>query len=498
MSQTGSGKALLRQALYDGGQSQPVATATAVGAAYDGQLAYAVEVKQEESIGYAPGWGNVNSKHTSAPNSGYTPYTTNPPHAGGWNGFPTGSPAGSQPGFDPSFFQDYDATNNQVQSLSHVENDIQVQRAEIKRLKDSISTWESKLSNARKQQPRLEKRIHRNENPRFFHYLQINRHEKVNQLKQTRDSLVSGQEQWTSSKQRDEGQLKDMMTALTNSESLARTRDQLENKLQSMFDQVADSVPPTPRLNQINSNIFEQTGALRVEQMLLDQVNGTLSTLDQVQKLYNESMGMLQRAARDNRTAQFVNFADAGDRNRGPDYFERMKQAQRDQLINAAQGPADQAYMLADRAWATFPSEARARYPTLAAQIGKAPMPRLRGANFGNTLMAGFAFGNIGDAINNAHASGKIEQNMQVIEQARSIITTQTALVMALRDAIANNVVAMKGQLRTLTGQRVEERTSIFESIRARVMQQFGHQPPAVAYQKSRQDAYAPSAPPAW
>jgi hypothetical protein len=220
-------------------------------------------------------------------------------------------------------------------------------------------------------------------------------------------------------------------------------------------------------LSQIESNLTAQNAALASEQSLMQRIDGVINQLRQGQQLYTRSLQMLDQAKRDNQTAQVVNIMD---RDRGPDYFERMKQAQRDRLINESQGPAVQAYSVMEAAWASFPQEARQRYPTLAAQLGRTPMPQLRGANFGNAIMAGAFMGNVGDYMNNARSRRKIEENMGILRQCMQIVEQQVQAVGALRNAIATNIAQMEGQVRALTSQRSDERNQIFENVRARTL----------------------------
>ena len=142
--------------------------------------------------------------------------------------------------------------------------------------------------------------------------------------------------------------------------------------------------------------------------------------------------------------------------------------ATRDRLINQSAGPAQQGAVEMERAWSIFPEEARRRHPELCSQIGRVPLPKLKGAHFGGTLAVKFVAGDFGDAINGGYAARKINQNTAVVSQCVQVVRNQQNLVIALRQGILGNVGRMKTQLGTMQTQRQQERQSIFNTVKAR------------------------------
>jgi len=391
------------------------------------------------------------------------------------------APTNGGGGIGQDFFLTYADVVKQIDSLSYVERAIADVDGKISNSKKVIEDCRHKLSKANVDQPKLEARIHRNENPHFFHYMQVGRKEKVVKLKGDLENLLRWQERWASEKLQAETILAQQLEEMSKLQNSAGSKAQLSSKRNQMYEQAVTSVPPTARLQQIDMNTQSQLGNLQLEQGILQQVDSCMNLVQRSLELYNRSMQMLQQAAQANQTAQVVNTFDMMDGRRGgPQYFETMNQAQRDRLINESQGPAVQAYQVISQAWQVFPDAARQRYPSMAAQIGHAPLPQLRGANFGNTLMTGMVFGDIGDMVNNNRATGKIQENMGIISQCIQIMTQQMSYVQALRNAIATNVSQMEGQVNTLNHQRKEERDQIFENVkRTALMGMQGNYPPA-------------------
>ena len=121
-----------------------------------------------------------------------------------------------------------------------------------------------------------------------------------------------------------------------------------------------------------------------------------------------------------------------------------------------------------ERAWSVFPEEARRRHPELCSQIGRVPLPKLKGARFGGTLAVKFVAGDLGDAINGGYAAGKINQNSAAVSQSIQIVRNQQNLVVALRQGILGNINTMKSQLGTMQTQRQQERQSMFSTVKSR------------------------------
>mmetsp|Transcript_17495 Transcript_17495/g.34394 ORF Transcript_17495/g.34394 Transcript_17495/m.34394 type:complete len:492 (-) Transcript_17495:100-1575(-) len=471
-----SGRALLRKAYAEdnayapsapgwGGSGFETAEVVASATSYDPSAPVATAAP------FNP-FGSGNNSGNNANNWGASSSSGN---YGGYSGVESHSQIPAAIGFDGGFpsrqtFERYDEVVNGIQNLQHVDNDIKVSNQQIGQCKQRLDDVQRKLHKARKDLPKAEARLDRNAHPRFFHYMQINRQEKVQRLTKMVEDIKVSEEQLVGDKHQRESELKKAQEELQRLRGIEANRDALRSERQDTFDKVVASTAPTPRLQQIRANISAQTSALQAEQSLLTQVNEVLSLVRQAQQLYAQSMQMLQRAANANQTAQVTNIVGFGDRRGGMEFFETMNQLERDQLINNSQRPAEQAYQLISQAWQMFPQEVRRRYPSMTAQIGHVPLPKLRGAHFGNTLAAGFVFGDIGDAINNGMATGKIRENMGILQQCNMIVDQQVALVVALRNTINMDVDKMSGNLDALDQQQAQEREFIFANVRSRFM----------------------------
>ncbi|GBG30320.1 Hypothetical Protein FCC1311_065392 [Hondaea fermentalgiana] len=481
-----SGKALLRKAYDDQGyapgwgganrSAEVIATATA----YDASAPVATAANP---------WGDVVVAEVSpdAPSSGYSapppayeappPAYEAPPPAYGApvsQGYASSSEtygynANGSGSVGPQTIARYNEVTDQAQALSFVEGEIRATSAAISKNTESLDKLNRKLHKARKDLPKAEARLNRNANPHFFHYMQINRSDKVQRLEKLVNDIKSSEEQWVGEKHSTEQSLAAAQKELKRLRQLEGQRTQLLAERTQIYDQVVASVPPTLRLRQIETNITAQKSNLAEEQSLLSQVNEVLAIVQQAQRLYGQSMEMLDQAQRMNNTAQFSNLLGAGRGGGGLEFYETANQFQRDRLINDSQRPAEQAYQLISRAWQMFPQEVRRRYPAMSAQIGQVPLPRLRSAHFGNTLAAGMVFGDIGDAINNGMATGKIRENLGIVQRCVQIVDQQLALVVALRNTIQTDVDKMTSNMNTLSSQRAAERDDIFQTTCAQI-----------------------------
>mmetsp|Transcript_30546 Transcript_30546/g.48912 ORF Transcript_30546/g.48912 Transcript_30546/m.48912 type:complete len:396 (+) Transcript_30546:962-2149(+) len=372
---------------------------------------------------------------------------------------------------DANFFLHYAQVADNINALKHVDQLLQQAQGLVSATTERIRGLEGTLAKAYSDEKRYDKRIHRNENPRFFHYFVIKRAAKVERLKGERDALKGRIGEWTNELDSQRNVLEKETAELNRVKDTARTRDAYVAERNDMYER-AVSTCPSPRLQQIQSNIAAQTQAKGQEANLLQRVNNVVQMLNQGQGMYNEAMRMLQEAHNLNQNAQmitqFERIEDEEERRR-LERAERDRQMRRDRLINEAQGPANQAYMLISNAWSQFPPEARQRYPTLAMQIGQTPLVQLKSASQGETMMMDM-LGNFGETINNSMSERKIRENMDVVRQCQEILRQQTGLVQALVAAIGASVAQMDGQLHTLEAQKKEEKDNIFVHLRNSVL----------------------------
>jgi len=369
----------------------------------------------------------------------------------------------------PEFFSSYDKVVSEYNSLSYVDSHISQKDAEIKDCENNISVNNRWLAENRKKQPKLSKRIQRNEHPHFFHYMQFKREEKVSRLKGEMESLLKDEEKYVGVIKTYTAKLQKSKMDLAELQRKKSHRQALYQKSKQMFDTVVESVPHTAKLDQVLRSVAAQTSENLKEEQLMLQIDQVIATLRRAEQYYRQSINILLQAQRDNRTAAVANFGNGG----GFEGLETYEQARRDREINAAQRPVTEAGIIMEQAWTMFPPIARQRYPSLCAQIGRSPLPKLRSAHFGRTLGVKFIAGDIGDAFNDAHAAGKIRENLQIVQQCMFVCESQIQLVIALRSSISATVDKMKANLRNLKKQEQNERQRIFNGQRDLVCNQY-------------------------
>merc|ERR1712187_351118 len=148
---------------------------------------------------------------------------------------------------------------------------------------------------------------------------------------------------------------------------------------------------------------------------------------------------------------------------------ERQLQAQRDSLINQANDVAMRAYQVISGAFATFPMEARTRFPQLCASIGQVAFPRVQGANFTNALFADAIFGTMGAAFNDFNSGCQIQNNMRVVEQCASMTSQQSGLIAAIQSAVNGVIQEQQSVMKSLEQNIAVERQNMFNVVRASV-----------------------------
>lgn len=375
----------------------------------------------------------------------------------------------------PATFTRYGELGAQMAGLADVDSALRSAQGSVAQTQAAIAQQQQALASQAAAQRRLEKRIQRNENPRFLHYFVLNRKAKVERLKGEHGANLQAQASTKAATAEREQALGQQRQQLAGVSEAVRTRDTLASERQHIFDTVVQA-HPSARLQQIAANAAAQERAAAQEQGLAQHVQAVLGQLQQGLGLYARAQQMLEEARMLNARARVINRIEFREGPEGEQEYlrlerlERSNQLRRDQLINDAQRPACDAYGLLSAAFATFPAEARARYPQLAAQIGQTPLPQLRRADQGATLMADALFGQIGAAFNNASSEGMIRDNQQVLQQSSAIIAQQVALINALLAGIQNNVATMQANQRTLADQAQQERAAIFEAVRQHVM----------------------------
>merc|ERR1719198_2149508 len=82
-----------------------------------------------------------------------------------------------------SLIQEYNSTEQQLAPLQGSENQMHDVDRQVAAVAGELSNRQSYLSKTQQDDAHMRKRLHRNENPRFLHYLVCNREAKVERLK---------------------------------------------------------------------------------------------------------------------------------------------------------------------------------------------------------------------------------------------------------------------------------------------------------------------------
>lgn len=371
-------------------------------------------------------------------------------------------------------FQRHDELSTQIEALAHAEANAGAAKATLANSTRALAGTRSTHTNLCSKRTHLEKRINRNENPRFLHYFVLNRKKKVEKLK-GEHVVLSGTIADSSSKITTlEAEVSKHTTAATAALNVVTQKEGLEKERCDIFDKVV-AENATNRLTTIRGNQAKQQAEKQSEMGLKQQVDMTIGSLNRGQQQYSQAEQLLQQARNYNHVAQFENRMEWSEserseaRRRHQEMIERETQLNRDRLINEAQQPANNAYMCVTQALSGFPAEVRARYPSLCAQIGQAHFPQLQRADMGTTMMMDM-LGTMGEAINNMQSSNKIQQNMQVLEQAKMLLQQQIGLVNAVNGAIMGNIANMDSSLQTMAQEEKEESVKIFLAKRGAVL----------------------------
>jgi hypothetical protein len=346
--------------------------------------------------------------------------------------------------------------------------------------KTELTRTTEQLRKNRTDQPYLAKRIHRNENPRFFHYMQINRLGKVERLKKEMDQLKLTEQTLLAK----EFQLQELIqlqeTELQIHIKNINTIATAQNEIKRLFDYIV-AASPSPLLIQLNNQHAQLSANLSIEQGLDGQLANTENQIVQAKQLLWRARNDLEAAARENQTAQMVNVMDMGYHHHrqggynnniyynNDQFTERALQMDRDRRINTARELGYQAGDALRNAVATLPQEARIRYPEITRQIISAPIPELRGSNFGGTMMTGMVFGTVGDMFNDMNAAGKIQQNLQALIVCDQISSQHLALVGELRRRVREQMNQLQIQINSILHNIQGEKLALFE--RGRLLQ---------------------------
>jgi len=398
---------------------------------------------------------------------------------------------GSRTDREAQLIYEYNSTEQQLIPLQNSEGAMQQVDQQVAGLKGEVDRRIGLLNKTQADHELLEKRIHRNENPRFLHYFVCNRDAKVERLKGEDKEVLEISGDLTTKIQAGSTQLSQLKEQQQNAHGVVDRKHQLESHCRNVFDQVVDARPATPALSQYQANVQQHQALMAQEVHLVQSIDQCVQLVNKGLQHFQQAEGHYRSASRDNQAAMQVvrqeNMAErreVRDERRGDEFGaenaefrrenlerqERRLQQERDNFINRAHADAVHAYQAISTAFASFPMEARQRYPQLCNQIGQASFPRVEGANFGSALMADMFGGTRGAAFNDSQSSCKIERNMHVVIQCVQITNQQKSLINAMEGAVKTNIQQLQGNISGLEKNIAQERGNIFNGVRSAVM----------------------------
>jgi len=387
--------------------------------------------------------------------------------------------------------KEYNSIEQQLAPMQNSESQMHNIDGQVASASSEISRRQTLLGQTQQDDAHMQVRVHRNENPRFLHYFVCNRDAKVERLKGELQQLQTNGQDLTNKLATDSQNLAALQQQKQNAHAIVDKKHQMEGQCRQLFNQVVDCQPPTQTLQQLRAGEQQQRPLLQSEQHLLQAVGTSVQHVQQGLALFQQAEGLYRHAQSTNEQAKNVTRMEAnterrerideafGDRadaqnaemhRRNLEMQERQLQARRDNEINQANGVAMQAYQVISTGMASFPAEARARYPQLCASIGQVAFPRVQGANFGSALMADAIFGTFGAAMNDMTSGCQIQDNMRTVGQCASMTSQQLGLMQSMQNAVSTNVHNLQASIRTLEQNITTERNNMFNGVRSAVM----------------------------
>eukprot|EP00928_Gymnodinium_smaydae_P003817 TRINITY_DN11347_c0_g2_i1.p1 TRINITY_DN11347_c0_g2~~TRINITY_DN11347_c0_g2_i1.p1 ORF type:complete len:518 (+),score=112.53 TRINITY_DN11347_c0_g2_i1:62-1555(+) len=205
-----------------------------------------------------------------------------------------------------ALLRQYKIAEQLLAPLKDCEGDLQILDSEVLVLAAELSQNRRTLDKKHKHNAHLRRRIHRNENPRFFHYFVFNRSAKVERLKSELKQRVLEEDTLFGKITMESMKLANLKQQQENAHIALDEKSELESRRRNLFDQVVDAEPPTQALQQLRAKLLEQRSRLATEQRLLaavasssSQVTQGLSSFHDADLLYRKAL-----AASDDRLRQ--------------------------------------------------------------------------------------------------------------------------------------------------------------------------------------------------
>jgi len=377
----------------------------------------------------------------------------------------------------------YDCIHQQLALLQNPENQMKAIDCKLKSILYEEFRRSTLLKQTEEANAYMQKRVHRNEYPRFLHYFVCNREAKVQRLKEELQNLQTIVQDLSKKVSDDSSQLTALRRQKRNAHTTVIRKQQMEGLSHQLFIQVVDGQPPTDNLKNLRAEGQQQRSLLASEQVLLDAVGKSVQQVQQGLLLFQQAEGHYRHARSINERVKCgspqmcdedvgYDFG-AEDSGRNRQKSERQDsdlQNVLDRTIDQAHGLAMKAYQLMSTGLASFPAEAKAQYPQLCASMRQVAFPRVQGASPTGALEDNAIFDTPRVAMTGMTSGCQIQDNVKVMGQCASMTSQQLSLMESTQNAVTMNVQQLQASLRTLERNIVAERNNIFNGLHAKAM----------------------------
>uniref|UniRef100_A0A7S1EZ97 Uncharacterized protein n=1 Tax=Noctiluca scintillans TaxID=2966 RepID=A0A7S1EZ97_NOCSC len=311
----------------------------------------------------------------------------------------------------------------------------------------------------------LEKRIHRHEHPRLFHYFVCGRGSKVVRMRDELRTAALEKERRSADVSSVGAAVLEQRRKQSELSERATRRKQLESESLSLFNRVVDAQPPTAALKQYTTVRQQCIAEMVPEQLLLCVLSGNVERMVRGQHLFEQALEFYQKAVPVWEELQIVNLnkcqAHAGE-------GRLSLQAQMDKVTDAAGKVAMRAYYEVGMVLTRFPQEARTRYPQLCGSLGAIAYPCAGRGNVSETMMNDEFFELPGTATGDTCPSGcEVRDNINSISHCVTITVQHLSTLEEVRTAVSATIDQWGQQISDWDAKIASERKNMFDSARA-------------------------------
>uniref|UniRef100_A0A7S1EYP8 Uncharacterized protein n=1 Tax=Noctiluca scintillans TaxID=2966 RepID=A0A7S1EYP8_NOCSC len=308
----------------------------------------------------------------------------------------------------------------------------------------------------------LEKRIHRHEHPRLFHYFVCGRGSKVVRMRDELRTAALEKERRSADVSSVGAAVLEQRRKQSELSERATRRKQLESESLSLFNSVVDAQPPTAALEQCTTHRQQCITEMVPEQLLLCVLSGHVEGMARGLHLFERALEFYQEALLLRKQVQIVNLNTCAEPDQRSVHTERRLnvQARMGKVTDAAGMVAMQAYRDVGMLLSSFPQEAKTRYPQLCGSLGAIAYPE--------AMMNDELFELPGTTADDTPRFGcDVRDNLNVISQCVTITVQHLSTLEEVRTAVSATIDQWGQQISDWDAKIASERKNMFDSARA-------------------------------